>query len=166
MSPQLRQMNVTYVETEDRLLLKVSTSDEQEYRVWCTRRFTRLLLDKLAVGFQKEMPSAAAVPQPARRDVAQMQHQQAVKEEAFQQPYNAEPSDYPLGEQGLVATTLKYKDLADGSAQVHLGDQSGKGVNLNLNAHLQHQLYELFTRATERAQWFDAVLARVSTVVH
>jgi hypothetical protein len=165
-APQLRQLNVTYVDSEDRLLLKVSTSDEQEYRVWCTRRFTRLLLERLEVVFQEQMPAAAAVPQPARKEVAQMQHKQAVKEEAFQQPYQAEPVEYPLGEEGLLVTTLKYKELAKGAVEMHLGDQKGVGVTLNLNAQLQHQLYELFNRAAQRAQWFEAAAANVSGVIH
>ena len=169
MAPQLRQLNVTYVDVQDRLLLKVSTSEDEEYRVWCTRRFTRLLLERLEDSFQEEMPAATAeaVPEPVRREVAQMQHKQAVKEESFQQPYEAEPKEYPLGEEGLLVTTLKYKTLPNKSVQMHLGDKQGRGLSLNLDENLKHQLYELFERAAAKAQWFDiAISAGVSAVVH
>jgi hypothetical protein len=169
MTPQLRQVNVTYVDVQDRLLLKVSTSEDEEFRVWCTRRFTRLLMERLEESFQQEMPAARveAVPEPVRREVAQMQHKQAVQEESFQQPYQAEPKEYPLGEEGLLVTTLKYKALENKSVQMHLGDNEGRGVSLNLDENLKHQLYELFERAAAKAQWFDiSITAGASAVVH
>ena len=166
MPPQLRQLNVSYIDTEDRLLLKVSTSEDEEYRVWCTRRFTRVLMDRLEETFQTEMPSSAAVPEPARREVARMQHQQSVTEESFQQPYQAEPTGYPLGEDGLLVTSLKYNQQADKTVQLFLGDNKGVGITLNLNEHLKHQLYELFARAAEKADWYAGVASEVSAVVH
>jgi hypothetical protein len=166
MPPQLRQLNVSYIETEDRLFLKVSTSEDEEYRVWCTRRFTRVLMDRLEETFQTEMPSSAAVPEPARREVARMQHQQSVTEESFQQPYQAEPTGYPLGEDGLLVTSLKYSQQEDKTVQLFLGDNKGVGITLNLNEHLKHQLYELFARAAEKADWYAGVASEVSAVVH
>ena len=166
MPPQLRQLNVSYIDAEDRLLLKVSTSEDEEYRVWCTRRFTRLLIDRLEETFQKEIPSAAAVPEPARREVARMQHKQTVTEESFAQPYQAEPTAYPLGEDGLLVTTLKYSQQPDKTVQLFLGNNKGVGITLNLNEHLKHQLYELFTRATGKADWYTDAPSEVSAVVH
>jgi hypothetical protein len=166
MPPQLRQLNVSYISAEDRLLLKVSTSEDEEYRVWCTRRFTRLLMDRLEETFQSEMPSSAAVPEPARAEVARMQHQQSVTEQSFEQPYQAEPSGYPLGEDGLLVTSLKYGPQADKTVQLFLGNNEGVGITLNLNEHLEHQLYELFARAAEKADWYAGGIAEVSAVVH
>jgi hypothetical protein len=169
MAPHLRQINVSYNETEDRLLLKVSSSEDEEYRVWCTRRFTQLLMERLEVSFQQDLPGATAeaVPQPARREVAQMQHKQAVQEEAFGSPYSAEPEAYPLGEDGLLVTTIKYSGQSNDSAQMHLGDNSGKGVTLNLDKNLKHQLYELLERGAAKAKWFEVTLAPdISKVVH
>jgi hypothetical protein len=169
MAPQLRQINVSYVDVQDRLLLKVSTSEDEEFRVWCTRRFTQLLLQRLEESFQEDMPAetAKAVPEPARREVAQMQHQQVVKEESFERPYEAEPTEYPLGEDGLLVTTIKYQPMADDSVQMHLGDNQGKGLTLNLDENLKHQLYELFERAAAKAKWFGApAAAGISAMVH
>ncbi len=166
MPPQLRQVNVSYVEVEDRLLLKVSTSDEREYRAWCTRRFTRLLMDRLEELFQEEVGDIAAVPSAARREVAEFQHSKNVAEESFQRPYEAEPREYPLGEEGVLATTLKYKQLADNVVQFHIGDSAGKGFTLRLNQNFRHQIYELFRRATQRAKWFEEADSAVGAVVH
>lgn len=154
MAPQLRQKNIRYVKREDRLLLRISNSDDQEYRIWCTRRFSRLLLDRFEQEFQNEVAATATVPQEARKEVAQIQHAQAVQEESFKKTYDAVPTEYPLGEEGLLVTTLKYSKNDKGVMSVNLGNGKGKGMSLNLNPSLQHQFYELLRRATEKANWF------------
>ena len=167
MPPQLRQINVSYIDKEDRLLLRISTSEEQEYRLWCTRRFTRLLLDRFDDLFQQEVAAKVSVPPPARRDVAQMQHSLAVSEESFSKPYQAEPTTFPLGEDGLLVTTIKYNTRAGGAMQLQLTDGGDKGMALNLNGGLQHQLYELFQRAAVKAGWFAGpVPTAADAVVH
>ena len=55
---QLFQINVSYVPGEDRLLLRVSTTGGDEYRVWLTRRFVSLLMGLL----QKEMEHYGGAP--------------------------------------------------------------------------------------------------------
>ena len=170
----LRQLNVSYSAVQDRLLLKAFTADDAEYRIWCTRRLTCELLRQLEARFEQEafQPGAgqaapgpgSIVPEQARREVAQMQHRQTVAEEAFQKPYAAQPAAYPLGEDGLLATALKYRELPDQSAQIHLGDASGRGLALNLSPHFLHQTYELFTRAAARAHWFPPATA--PAIVH
>ncbi len=168
MAPQLRQMNVSYVDREDRLFLRVSNSDDQEYRLWCTRRFTKLMLERFDHEFETGVAAQAPVPQEARRDVAQIQHSQTVKEESFQHAYNAEPTDFPLGEQGLLVTTLKYGKNQAGVMQLQLGNGKSKGMSLNLNEEMQHQFYELIRRAAEKADWFaptsEAIIARGNMV--
>ncbi|MCZ6830900.1 MAG: hypothetical protein O7F73_15190 [Gammaproteobacteria bacterium] len=153
MSPQLRQINVSYIDKEDRLLLRVSTSVDSEYRLWCTRRFTKLLLDRFDDLFQQEVAVTVPAPPQARREVAQMQHNLAVSEEAFSKTYEAQPTEYPLGESGLLVTTIKYNKLSAGGLQLQFTDGGDKGMALNLTDALQHQLYELFLRAAEKAGW-------------
>ncbi len=170
MSPQLKQINVSYVDREDRLMLRISTSDDAEYRLWCTRRFTRLLLERFEHEFQGEVAAEVPVPQEARKEVAQMQHSQAVKEEAFEKPYEALPTEFPLGENGVLLTTLKYSMNDKGVMQMGLSDGKDKGMTLNLNRNMQHQVYELLRRAAEKADWFAALstaeAAARSGVVH
>ena len=51
-------MNVSYAAREDRLLLRVSTSEDEEFRIWLTRRYTGLLLGVL----NKEMDDRGGSP--------------------------------------------------------------------------------------------------------
>jgi hypothetical protein len=165
-APQLRQLNVTYVEAEDRLLLKVSTSDNREYRAWCTRRYTSLLLERLESLFESEVDEQQVVPEAARKEVARMKHGSEVSEASFQKPYEAEPESFPLGEEGILLTALRYNQLESGVLTVNLSDGEGRGMTLNLDRKLRHQLYELFRRASGRAGWFEPGGLSVTPVVH
>ena len=166
MSPKLRQLNVTYVPEEDRLLLKVSTSDDQEYRAWCTRRFVRLLLDRLEILFESEVTETQVVPQEVRKDVAQLKHRDAVTEQAFTKPYEAEPVSYPLGESGILLTQLSYREKDGGHVTMALSGSGGKGVTLNMDSKLQHHFYEIMSRACQRAGWFEEKDQGGKPVVH
>ncbi len=157
---------MTYVRTEDRLLLKVATSDSKEYRAWCTRHFTRILMDHLESMFENEVDEQQVVPRPARKEVARMQHGNAVTEDSFKQPYEAEPVSYPLGEEGVLLTSMRYSTLESGVAALNLSGAEGKGLTLNLDKKLRHEVYELFRRAAERAAWFDTAAGDTSIVVH
>jgi hypothetical protein len=166
MSPQLRQLNVTYLPEEDRLLLKVSTSDEQEYRAWCTRRFIRLLLERLEAQFETEVDEVQVVPEAARKEVAQLKHKGSVTERAFDKPYEAEPVSYPLGESGLLLTQLRCKKHESGRLVMMLSGSGGKGLTLNMDSKLQHHFYEIIARACQRAQWFEGQDREGKPVVH
>ena len=167
MSPQLRQLNVSYVATEDRLLLKISTSDDQEYRAWCTRRYARLLLDRLETLFEKEVGEAQqVVPETARKEVAELKHSSAVSEQAFQKPYEAEPASYPLGEDGLVLTRFSYREQGNDVVAVTLSGEEGKGLTLNMDNRLRHHFYEILARGCQRAQWFEESNPEAKPIVH
>jgi hypothetical protein len=167
MSPQLRQLNVSYVATEDRLLLKISTSDDQEYRAWCTRRYARLLLDRLEALFENEVGEPQqVVPAEARKQVAELKHSSAVSEQAFQKPYEAEPESFPLGENGLVLTRFSYREQDNDVVMMTLSGEEGKGLTLNMDDKLRHNFYEILTRACQRAQWFEQGDPKAKPVVH
>ena len=40
---KIRQFNITHVPEEDRLLLRLNTTDRSEFRLWLTRRMAKVL---------------------------------------------------------------------------------------------------------------------------
>ena len=165
-APRLKQINVSYINAEDRLMLKVSTTDDKEYRAWCTRRLTKVLLERLELSFEQEVDEKNVVPQETRREVARIKHEGEVVEKAFEAPYEAEPMEYPLGEEGVLITGLTEKQLANNTIALSLNGPEGVGLTLNLDNRLRHQLYELLSRAVSRAAWFDNAVQPDKPVVH
>lgn len=149
------------------MLLKVSTSDDREYRAWCTRRFSMLLLSRLEAMFETEaVEPQQVVPQEARKEVAQLKHRGSLSETDFTKPYEAEPTEYPLGEDGLLLTRLSYKTGDNGRVSLLLGSKQGKSFTLGMDNKLRHNFYELLSRACHRAQWFEEKDRGGNPVVH
>ncbi len=147
-------------------MVKVSTSDQKEYRAWCTRRLTGVLLERLELGFEKEVDTKQIVPQETRREVARIKHGDQVQEKAFEKPFESEPVDFPLGEDGILITGFTEQPGEGGALALSLKGGAGKGFTINLDDKLRHQFYELLNRACERAKWFDNTVQSSKPVVH
>ena len=65
MPDQLHQFNINYVPLEDRILLRINTLQGDEYRIWLTRRYTGILLERLAAQMEKHGGAPALAAQPA-----------------------------------------------------------------------------------------------------
>jgi hypothetical protein len=93
--PRLEQFNAAYDAMQDRVLLRIRSSDGAEYRFWITRRYLSLLwplLMKMADGF-----SARKSGDPiARSTLAELAHGEAVGQADFASQYQ-EGSLFPLG---------------------------------------------------------------------
>ena len=124
------------------------------------------LLERLESLFETEIEEVQMVPEAARRDVAQLKHRGSVTEQAFEKPYEAEPVSYPLGESGLLLTQFSYQHHESGRVVATLSGDGGKGLTLNMDSKLQHHLYEIITRACQRAEWFEVQDRKGKPVVH
>ena len=65
MSASLHQLTLTFDPGEDRMLLRIGTAENTEYRLWLTRRFVKVLWEAL----MKTMDSNVEFREPAPRQV-------------------------------------------------------------------------------------------------
>jgi hypothetical protein len=146
MTDPLHQINVSYAPKEDRLLLRVSTRAGDEYRIWLTRRFTRLLLGLL----RKQMEKYGGAPTLAASGEARRMFHQG----AMNQSYDAASSgNYPLGQAGILAVRMQAAAAADGRLGLQVLPEAGQGVTLNLDKTLLYLFYNLLTQGIDQAQW-------------
>ena len=142
---KLHQLNISYSNREDRLLLRASTKDGDEYRLWLTRRFTRLLYDVLA----KEMDKKGGVTAICSNE----QTTKLFKNGAFEKPFKDDNVNLPLGESGIVAFSIKTGTDAEGTLTLELHAEDGRGINLSLNNSLLYLFYSLLTQGINQANW-------------
>jgi len=145
MTTQLHQMNVSYFPVEDRLLLKISSRNEDEYRLWLTRRYAQLLLKIL----DAEMDKIGGKHTVASND----QTRKMYKDGAFEKAYEEENRSYPLGEKGILAFRVNTAHTEDGNLQLELSPEKGQGISLNLNHSLIYMLNNLISQGIAQAQW-------------
>lgn len=149
--PQLEQFSASYDGEQDRLLLRIRSSDDAEFRLWITRRYLALLwpiLMKMAEDF-----SARKTSDPLTRNtLAELAHGQAVGNANFASEYK-EGSLFPLGEEPILLARINLKPLQGNTQTLTLLPQRGQGINLDLDEKLVHVLARLLQQAATAAEW-------------
>jgi len=74
----IHQMSVSYVEGQDRLMLRVNTPEGQEFRLWLTRRLTGRLLPPLKtcmVQLETRQPQVLAADSNAQQMLTELKRE-------------------------------------------------------------------------------------------
>lgn len=146
MTNALQQLNMIYVPEQDRLLFRISTTGDAEFRIWLTRRYSGLLLQAIldqidrAGGYQ-ELAS--------RRETLDQ-----LRGGALGQPYAPGPAmRYPLGEQGVLAYRINVGKEQSGAMNLQLLPEQGQGVTFTLDKSTLYMLYNLMEQALGQTDW-------------
>lgn len=149
--PQLQQFSASYDSVQDRLLLRVRSTDDAEFRFWITRRYLALLwpiLMKMADDF-----SARKSTDPLTRNtLAELAHGEAVGSADFASQYK-DGSLFPLGEEPILLARITVMPLRERTQTLTLLPQQGQGINLDLDERLVHVLARLLQHAATAAEW-------------
>ena len=160
MTDRLHQVNVTYAGKEDRLLLRATTQEGAEYRIWLTRRFTVLLFNIL----NKAMEKHGGAPAIGSSE----QTKQMLKAGAFEKGFEeGKTTNYPLSENGFLAFGIKTANTPEGNLYLEILPEKGPGVKLNLDKQLLYMLQNLLSQGVARADWqINTSLDNTSQQVH
>lgn len=149
---QLEQFSASYDSTQDRLLLRVRTTDDAEFRFWLTRRYLELLwpiLMKIADVFN----SRKALDNPMARGVlAEMAHGEAVGGANFTTRYQG-GTQFPLGEEPILLAKISVHAKEGNTQTLTLLPHEGQGLNLELDEKLVHVIARLLQEAANGAEW-------------
>lgn len=138
----IRQLQVACDRLQDRLLLRVATQADEEYRIWLTRRFLGDLWPHLAGLLGQPAAPQAAVGEAAPAEQA-----------SFEQPFTDDKATYPLGTSPLLTSELKVDTLADGSFNLTFREGRERRLQLSLTPQLLHMLCAMLRAGAEQAQW-------------
>ncbi|MFB3100892.1 MAG: hypothetical protein ACE1ZM_05550 [Gammaproteobacteria bacterium] len=145
MTDQLHQINIAYVDKEDRLLMRATTKNGDEYRVWFTRRYAGLLMDIINKGMNERggMTALGSTSQTTNM----------IKEGALEKPFESNVKNYPLGEKGILGFGIKTNTSEDKILRLQLLPENGQGITLNLNDSLMYMFHNLLSQGIVRADW-------------
>lgn len=146
MTAPLHQLNINYFPNEDRLLLRITTRQDDEFRVWLTRRFTAVLMDVL----NKEIDRRGGLPAVASRPETRRLFQEGALEKPFEEQASRR---FPLGDAGFLASRIGTRDQPGNNLSLELRPEAGQGVTLNLDQSLLFLFYNLLTQGVGRADW-------------
>ncbi len=145
MTDQLHQINITYFDKEDRLLMRATTKNGDEYRIWFTRRYSGLLMDILNKGINERGGMTALGSTPQTTDM--------IKGGALEKPFENDVKNYPLGEKGVLGFGIKTNISEDKILSLQLIPENGQGITLNLNDSLIYMFHNLLSQGIARAGW-------------
>ena len=149
--PQLEQFSASYDAAQDRLLLRIRSSDDAEFRFWITRRYLALLWP-LLMRMADEFSARKAADPLTRSTLAELAHGEAVNKADFGSAYR-DGSLYPLGEEPVLLGRVTVKPLRGNTQILMLLPQKGQGINLDLDEKLVHVLARLLQQAAVAADW-------------
>lgn len=143
-----------YVPEEDRILLKISTIDHTECRLWLTRRYIKVLwrgLLKSLVSRPEIRPDFAPKVKDA---MLAMQHHDALQAGNFSQNYDPKRENKPVVEKPLLVTGGALHPSEDGKFTLFkLQTSGGREISVRLNAELLHAFCHLLMRTAIKAEW-------------
>jgi hypothetical protein len=176
----IHQLSINYIQEQDRILLRINTSAQEELRLWFTRRLTINLLPNVqrivtqwvasqeAVKSPAISPSATADPQ-TQQMLAEFKREESLQQSDFKTPYAAQPKAFPLGPEPLLVTEMNITPLPTGQLQMSfteklpLPDGSAnpkpRGFSVALEQKLVHGFLHLLLQAVGVSQWSVAALA-------
>lgn len=137
----IRQLQVSHDNVQDRLLLRIATQANEEIRVWFTRRFLRELWPGLA-GMLAAQPAPQTAPAAGEPPPA-----------SFDQPFHNENPSFPLGANPLLVSEATLDAGADGLIRLTLREGRERSFNLNLNGELLQALCAMLRATGGQAKW-------------
>jgi hypothetical protein len=150
--PQLEQFSASYDSMQDRLMLRIRSSDDAEYRFWITRRYLVLLWPMLMKMVDAFSARKAPGDPLTRNTLAELAHGDAVGRADFASAYR-DGSLFPLGEEPVLLVRITVQPNTGDTQTLTLLPQEGQGINLAMDERLIHVLARLLQEAATAAEW-------------
>lgn len=145
MSQAIKQLQLSYHNTEDRILLTIATPTNHVMKAWITRRYVKILLPALQ-GLNPETlkPMVEIADNTALDDLGYKLDDQ------FNEPENPK---YPLGEEPIILNSLRFVKHDKPMPRLALEPKSGSGILLNLYPPFVRALQGQLASAIYKADW-------------
>jgi hypothetical protein len=152
----IKQLNGTYIKSEDRLMVRFNTSDQQEYRLWFTRLISMSFLEATGKVVQKKIETKH---NPQIAQVIQEFQKEGVKRSSdFKTPYQPAKT-LPLGAEPTLVTGFNLTEK-EGQFFIAFKLADGKNISLVLPAQALQSIAILIEQLVEKARWQDSAIAQ------
>lgn len=166
---QIHQMSVTYLPEQDRILMRVNTTEGEEMRMWLTRRLmvglwpllTKLLTEHLLKLEAGGATLSGANPE-LKKMLADFRKEEFLQHADFDTPYQEGPGRLPLGEEPLLVTDVDASPLTSGPLRLNFnerpahGDAKPRNFQMEMQPKLMQGLMHLLDQALLQAQWRES----------
>jgi hypothetical protein len=152
MTGAISQMQMLYVPEEDRILFRVNTTSNHQFRFWLTRRYTILLLRVLKEHVESDPDVSMQGTPEAKEAVKSFKQEKAIQSANFKENFREKANELPLGQDIPVAFKLTY-NIKEGNLNVGLQPKEGQGINMAINREINSSLTQLLLGAAKKGEW-------------
>jgi hypothetical protein len=158
----IKQFNASYLIHDDRLLFRINTVDDSEYRFWFTRRVTLFILNGTSHLFARQLEQQHT-PEAAKA-IIQFGQELAKEGQTTSDGKLAElplqpVSNYPIGVDPVLVMDVKCAMIKEGLDDVLLLDlilPAGGILNLKMAGNTLHAMCALLTQLSTHANWIGS----------
>ena len=162
----LVQFDASYNPQEDRILIRITNTDCDEFRLWLTRRLSASLLVDFKVNIsayrvqpdsaEKESESAPRASEMGAATLmrADMQQEADAAKQDFEQKFI--PGErFPLGEQGAVVDKIDFQadGKGPGNHALNFIGTNGKRLSIGVTPRFLNTIFEVIERVSQQAEW-------------
>lgn len=162
----VRQMSISYLPEQDRILVRVNTSENRELQFWFTRRLTlglaplmeRLVTEATARRGGPATTHLASADPVTQKAMSDFKRSETIRSADFSTPYQAAQANEPLFDTPLLITEVNIAPIAAGALRLHCSEKlkdvpTTRKFELALSDTLTHAFMHLLERAVVASQW-------------
>ncbi len=153
---RIHQMQMSFVPMEDRILFRMSTANKEEFRLWLTRRYVKLLWQVLQDMLNRAtLEHIAPTANPlAREAIKSFEHQRAIANTNFSSQYEeALDMKRPLGATPVLVSRIRVHNTEDSGPVLSMHPEDGHGIEIVMNEQLLHSFIGLLVKTLTTTDW-------------
>lgn len=150
---ELHQINLSYVPVQDRLLMRISTRDQTEFRLWFTRRLTQRLWPSLFKLLETHETVSTQATADAKRAVLEFRHEHAMQQVSFGSEFAGTDLKPALEGEPMLVQTVEMKRSGEQHYLMKFLPPQGSGIQVQFQEAIVHGLAKLIADALKRSDW-------------
>lgn len=150
---QLKQMNVAYDRGQDRILLRLSTDQDTEYRMWLTRRMLLGMWPGIVSLVQSTPMARQQVDPEAKKAIVEFQREQALRQATFDAPYEGDRLKPAIAGEPFLVWGIQMRPAQGGGHDINFVPKEGQGVHVRLQDAMLHAFVKLLQDVVRAAEW-------------
>lgn len=152
MTGSISQLQMVYNAEEDRILFRVNTTAQHQFRFWVTRRYAILMLKVLKEHIESDPDVSMQGTPEGKEAVKSFKQEKAIQSANFKEQFVEDANELPLGQDIPVAFRLSY-NLKEGILHLGIQPKEGQGINMAINQELNTSLTQLLLGAARKGEW-------------
>lgn len=169
----IHQLQITYSNQEDRLILRINSQERDEMRLFLTQRIMILFWDILiqSINHYTQQQTLNNAKEPAvnlapkvEEIQQQIQHQNIIDQSDYKTPFN-DGNKFPAGESPILVEKITINNLANNTSTLIFSSGDGQNISLNLNQQLLHNLSNLIIKVIPSTNWDIGLMDKANALI-